>query len=110
MTEFEFAIFEENIRAKERAKVLDEVWRVFCKYEKDINDANYGFNFVEIAFNEVKNKYKATNTCEWIKYDYRTMCPKNHNDVDNPYWRIPVDMKHLRYCPYCGMRISLSEE
>lgn len=53
---------------------------------------------------------KASNTCEWIKYDYRTMCPKNHGDVDTPYWRIPVDMKHLRYCPYCGMRIRLTEE
>lgn len=49
----------------------------------------------------------AANTCEWIKYDYRTMCPKNHGDVDNSYWRIPTDMKHLLYCPYCGKRIRL---
>ena len=23
--------------------------------------------------------------CKWIRYDYRTMCPKYH-DIDNPYW------------------------
>lgn len=43
--------------AKVRAKVLEELWQTLCKYKQDINDANYGFNFVEIAFNEVKNKY-----------------------------------------------------
>ena len=54
------------------------------------------------------NCEKQEVTCEWIKYDYRTMCPKNHGDVDNPYWRIPTDMKHLLYCPYCGKRIRLA--
>lgn len=48
-----------------------------------------------------------TDFCEWIKYDYRTMCPKNHGDIDNPYWRIPVDMSHLKYCPYCSKEIKL---
>ena len=47
--------------------------------------------------------------CTWIKYDYRTMCPKDH-DVDNPYWRIPENrMKALKYCPYCGKEIEVSE-
>ena len=46
-------------RADERAKMVDELWQTLCKYKQDINDANYGFNFVEIAFNEVKNKYNA---------------------------------------------------
>src|SRR5574344_2484496 len=32
--------------------------------------------------------------CVWIKYDYRTICPKNH-DIDNPYWRIPEKMDKL---------------
>lgn len=27
------------------------------------------------------------DVCEWIKYDYRTICPRNH-DIGNPYWRI----------------------
>lgn len=46
------------------------------------------------------------NFCEWVKYDYRTMCPKYH-DIGNPYWRIPVDDKELKYCPYCGKKIKM---
>lgn len=44
-------------RADEREMLLNELWQNFCKYKQDINDANYGFVFVEIAFNEVKNKH-----------------------------------------------------
>ena len=43
------------------------------------------------------------NMCDWIKYDYKTICPKNH-DANNPYWRIPDNMDKLKYCPYCGRR------
>ena len=46
------------------------------------------------------------DVCEWIKYDYRTICPKNH-DVNNPYWRIPDNMDKLKYCPYCGKKIKI---
>lgn len=46
------------------------------------------------------------NFCEWVKYDYRTMRPKYH-DIGNPYWRIPVDDKELKYCPYCGKKIKM---
>ena len=46
------------------------------------------------------------DVCEWIKYDYRTICPKNH-DVNNSYWRIPDNMDKLKYCPYCGKKIRL---
>lgn len=46
--------------------------------------------------------------CEWFKYDYRTIAPRNH-DVKNPYWRIPENMDKLKYCPYCGKRIKISE-
>lgn len=46
--------------------------------------------------------------CEWIKYDYRTIAPKNH-DVENIYWRIPEDMSRLRFCPYCGKEIKVVE-
>ena len=28
------------------------------------------------------------NKCKWIHYDYRTMCPKEH-DINNPFWMIP---------------------
>lgn len=45
--------------------------------------------------------------CRWIKYDYRTICPKEH-DAYNPYWRIPEDRKEvLKYCPYCGLQIEI---
>ena len=44
--------------------------------------------------------------CEWFKYDYRTIAPKNH-DIGNPYWRIPEDMSRLRYCSYCGKKIKV---
>ena len=47
--------------------------------------------------------------CKWIKYDYRTICPQNH-DVNNPYWRIPENrMDALKYCPYCGKEIEVVE-
>ena len=29
--------------------------------------------------NIVLRRYKEMQTCEWIKYDYRTICPKNHD-------------------------------
>lgn len=47
--------------------------------------------------------------CKWIRYDYRTMCPKDHN-VDNPYWRIPENRKEIKYCPYCGKEIDYNAE
>lgn len=46
--------------------------------------------------------------CEWIKYDYRTIAPREH-DVNNPYWRIPENMDKLKYCPYCGKKIKVVE-
>ena len=49
----------------------------------------------------VDKQTKSTDTCEWTKYDYRTIVPQYH-DVDNPYWRIPENMDKLKYCPYCG--------
>ena len=46
--------------------------------------------------NIVLRRYKETPTCKWIKYDYRTICPKYH-DADNPYWRKPEKMDNLKY-------------
>lgn len=51
-----------------------------------------------------------TGHCKWIKYDYRTICPKYH-DNDNPYWRIPENMGEvLKYCPYCGKKIEVEND
>lgn len=60
------------------------------------------------AVNEVIPKLEEDNFCEWIKYDYRTICPKYH-DADNPYWRIPENMDKLKCCPYCGKEIKIVE-
>ncbi len=50
-----------------------------------------------------------TRLCKWIKYDNRTICPKEH-DTDNPFWRIPENRKEaLKYCPYCGLEIEIEE-
>jgi len=46
--------------------------------------------------------------CKWIRYDYRTICPKYH-DIDNPYWRIPEKTECLKYCPYCGKEIEVEK-
>ena len=61
------------------------------------------------VFNKLKEMVlsKQETYCEWIKYDYRTMCPREH-DIDNPYWRIPESrMDALKYCPYCSKEIKL---
>lgn len=56
---------------------------------------------------EIVNQGGVSNdACEWIKYDYRTICPKNH-DANNPYWRIPDNTDKLKYCPYCGKKIKI---
>ena len=60
------------------------------------------------AIEIVKQVGVSDNVCEWIKYDYRTICPKNH-DANNPYWRIPDNTDKLKYCPYCGKKIKVVE-
>ena len=58
---------------------------------------------------EIIETYEAPQTCSWIKYDYRTICPKNH-DADNPYWRIPENKDKLKYCPYCSKEIVIENQ
>ncbi len=56
-----------------------------------------------------KIKEQKAGCCKWVKYDYRTICPSEH-DIDNPYWRIPEKrMDVLKYCPYCGKEIEVTE-
>ena len=59
--------------------------------------------------NIVLRRYEEMQTCKWIKYDYRTICPKNHGDDDDLYWRIPENMDKLKYCPYCGKEIIIED-
>ena len=51
---------------------------------------------------------KKSEKCIWIKYDYRTICPKECGG-ESPYWRIPENMENLKYCPYCGREIEVQE-
>jgi hypothetical protein len=74
----------------------------------------YGYGYRENTFYKllkdmppVQSKPK-TEKCKWIRYDHRTICPKNH-DIDNPYWRIPENTEYLKYCPYCGKEIEVTE-
>ena len=55
-----------------------------------------------------QNEPEESEYCEWIKYDYRTLVPKNH-DAKNPYWRIPENTDKLKYCPYCGKEIKIAD-
>ena len=58
---------------------------------------------------------KEVNTCKWILYDHRTICPEEHTDVcngsiDKPFWRLPERYKEMiKFCPYCGKPIDFSE-
>lgn len=47
--------------------------------------------------------------CKWFLYDYRTIAPKEHSDIKDPYWRLPKDRDYLKYCPYCGNEIDYLE-
>ena len=51
---------------------------------------------------------KENKKCIWIKYDYRTICPRECGG-ESPYWRIPENMENLKYCPYCGKEIEVRE-
>jgi len=64
--------------------------------------------FIEAVNDVMPKNLEEDDFCEWIKYDYRTICPKYH-DADNPYWRIPENMDKLKYCPYCGKEIKVAE-
>lgn len=63
---------------------------------------------VRKALKEYIGEKEETEYCEWIKYDYRTICPKNH-DINNPYWKIPDNMDKLKYCPYCSKKIVVED-
>lgn len=71
-----------------------------------------GYKKVEKMLDELEEDYRKRgmeHNCEWIKYDSWTICPKYH-DANNPYWRIPENTDKLKYCPYCGKKITIVKE
>lgn len=48
--------YENSIRADERAKTIAEVSRELEKYHNDICRANYPFNFIDMALNNVRGR------------------------------------------------------
>lgn len=110
--------------------------RLYRKYEEELRgeeDMNYrrmlygilvGYRKVEMILDEQEEAYRKheseylkclreeseeSNECEWIKYDSWTICPKYH-DANSPYWRIPENTDKLKYCPYCGKKITIVKE
>lgn len=84
----------------EYIRIKDQLANHLAYISKDKNRKDVFLQAVEELTDE--------DFCEWIKYDYRTICPKYH-DADNPYWRIPENMDKLKYCPYCGKEIKIVE-
>lgn len=82
--------------------------RLIIHANKIAGDKNRKDIFIEAVNEVMPKKFEEDDFCEWIKYDYRTICPKHH-DADNPYWRIPENMDKLKYCPYCGKEIKIVE-
>ena len=113
--------YENEISSIEFPAMSSDYWHDYTEY---LNAVRMSFRFIVHAnkiaddkirkgifmeaVNEVIPKLEEDNFCEWIKYDYRTICPKYH-DADNPYWRIPENMDKLKYCPYCGKEIKIVE-
>ena len=78
-------------------------------YRKDMNEGRcFAYDDAIEIVEQGGVSDASDDVCEWIKYDYRTICPKNH-DVNTPYWRIPDNMDKLKYCPYCGKKILCKE-
>lgn len=100
----DFRDIQEHLTAYDIDKVVEELKLHSFEFGTDSIPAHY------LRFNEaieIVNQGGVSNdACEWIKYDYRTICPKNH-DANNPYWRIPDNTDKLKYCPYCGKKIKI---
>lgn len=105
--------FENSKPAYSVDKVVGELEKIrakkTCNKEKCDTKEICRICVVDDAIEIVKQGCTSDDCCEWIKYDYRTMCPKNH-DAKNPYWRIPVDMDKLKYCPYCEKKIKVVDK
>ena len=105
-------VFEKIIEKQKELFQDLNVIEVLSHVDFDSTIQNSLDNFLKAVTNEaieiVKQGGISDDVCEWIKYDYRTICPKNH-DANNPYWRIPDNTDKLKYCPYCGKKIKVVE-
>lgn len=79
------------------------------KFDNEPTNMKFNINWLNEKYNVQYQNIK-TKKCKWILYDYRTLAARDHVDIPNPYWRIPVRYKvELKYCPYCGREIDYSE-
>ena len=94
-------------REEKIALLVDELEDIRCdNFDADTIEDKTLKETVRVI--KVLQQESKTEKCKWIRYDYRTICPKNH-DVNNPYWRLPENTKCLKYCPYCGREIVVTE-
>lgn len=88
----------------------EKIKEVFPNIECEVKDNTVLTNIdngIWFSLDWWNSEYKEPK-CQWIKYDYRTICPKEHIIIGNsPYWRIPDNMNALKYCPYCGKKIEV---
>ena len=49
--------------------------------------------------------------CKWILYDVKTVVPENHDTTNSKLLKVSITngMSELKYCPYCGRRVDLSD-
>ena len=99
-------IMEEQEVAFDIEKIVEQLENLEPFHVSGYGDTMVNLNdVIEIVKQE---DIETNDVCEWIKYDYRTVCPKKH-DVGNPYWRIPDNMDRLKYCPFCSKKIKVVE-
>lgn len=91
-----------RVMMKEEApKLLEKEWHTYLHNEG---------KSVKALDTTLKVLDEQPKKCKWILYDYRTLVPREHEDISNPYWRISASYKtELKYCPYCGREIDYSE-
>lgn len=95
-------VWEQGLTEMQENEFYDQPYEVEKHtYEKTLTVTEW------VAKGQEQQSVNQEDTCEWIEYDYRTICPKNH-DKDNPYWRIPIRKDVLKFCPYCGKHIVIN--
>lgn len=89
----------------EDIKILEKIQSDYVVYDGHYPHMTKEWCVLDKVIKELKSE-----KCKWILYDYRTLAPREHGEIPNPYWRIPARYKvELKYCPYCGREIDYSE-